>query len=102
MSKRLREPGEPRMKRVRVVTYKMVKVTTPQCEPCYVKFGEAVRNARHELYWNQQELADKLKISRGSIANIETGRQRILLGDIFDFAKVLRLEPKVLFAAVSK
>lgn len=70
--------------------------------PPYVLFGEAVRNARHELGLNQQELADKLGYSRGSIANIEVGRQRILLTDLFAFAKVLRLDPKVLFAAVTK
>lgn len=88
-----------RMKRLKVVTYKMVPAATTWCEPPYVAFGEAVRDARHELGWNQFDLAEKVNLSRGSIANIETGRQRILLGDIFLFAKVLRLDPKKLFAA---
>ena len=68
----------------------------------FMSFGEAVRDARYALEWNQQDLADKMKMSRGSIANIETGRQRILLTDLFDFAKVLRVKPIVFFNAVSK
>lgn len=93
-----------RTKRIKVITYKVVKVTkaVKQVERCYVLFGEAVREARHERGWNQQELADKLNLSRGSIANIEVGRQRILLSDVFDFAKILKLKPADVFAAVSR
>jgi DNA-binding XRE family transcriptional regulator len=83
--------------------YRVVKMTREvlQCERPYVLFGEAVKNARFDLGLTQQELADKLKLSRGSIANIETGRQRVLLSDVFDFAKVLKLKPIALFEAVS-
>jgi ribosome-binding protein aMBF1 (putative translation factor) len=88
--------------RKRVITYRAVTKQVWQCERPYVLFGEAVRDARHALKWNQQELADKMKISRGSIANIETGRQRILLTDLFDFARVLRVKPIVFFNAVSR
>jgi len=93
-----------RTKRIKVITYKVVKFTKAvrQVERPYVLFGEAVKEARHERGWNQQELADKLGYSRGSIANIEVGRQRILLTDLFTFAKVLKLDPKAMFAAVSK
>lgn len=93
-----------RTKRVKVVTYKVVTFTKAvrQVERPYVLFGEAVREARYDRGWNQHELADKLGYSRGSVANIEVGRQRILLTDLLSFAKVLRLDPKVLFAAVTK
>lgn len=93
-----------RTKRVKVVTYKIVKFTkaVKQVERPYVLFGEVVREARHERGWNQQQLADAMKLSRGSIANIEVGRQRILLSDLFDFAKVLKLKPADVFAAVSR
>jgi len=43
----------------------------------------------------------KMGLSRGSIANIETGRQRVLLSDLLDFAKVLKLDPKKLFVAIT-
>jgi len=88
-------------KRKRVVTFITVKKEVMQCEPIYVRFGLAVRDARHELDWNQQALADKMGLSRGSIANIETGRQRVLLSDLLDFAKVLKLDPKKLFVAIT-
>ncbi len=83
--------------------YRVVKITREvlQCERPYVLFGEAVKNARFDLGLTQQELADKLKLSRGSIANIETGRQRVLLSDVLDFAKALKLKPIALFEAVS-
>jgi DNA-binding XRE family transcriptional regulator len=83
--------------------YRVVKITRDvlQCERPYVLFGEAVKNVRIDLGFTQQELADKLKVSRGSIANIETGRQRILLSDVFDFAKVLKVKPIALFVAAS-
>jgi ribosome-binding protein aMBF1 (putative translation factor) len=88
----------------RVRRYRMVTVTKAviQCERPYVLFGEAVRAARFDRGWTQQDLADALKLSRGSIANIEVGRQRVLLSDVFDFAKVLKVSPKWLFNAVSQ
>lgn len=83
--------------------YRVVKVqrTVIQCERPYVLFGEAVRAARFSREMTQQELADKLGYSRASIANIELGRQRVLLSDVFDFAKALGKKPQTFFDAVS-
>lgn len=83
--------------------YRIVKVTRTimQCERPYVLFGEAVAALRADAQMTQQELADKLGYSRASIANIETGRQRVLLSDVFDFAKVLRIKPALLFQEAS-
>lgn len=84
--------------------YRVVKVTREiiQCERPYVLFGEAVRDARLALEMTQEELAAKVGLVRASIANIETGRQRVLLSDLFDFAKALRLTPLKLFHAVQQ
>jgi len=84
--------------------YRVVNVTREvlQCERPYVLFGAAVREARLDMELSQQELADRLGYSRGSIANIELGRQRVLLSDVFAFAKALCLDPKKLFAATAK
>jgi transcriptional regulator with XRE-family HTH domain len=73
-----------------------------QCERPYVLFGEAVRNARLEHEWTQQELADRTGYVRASIANIEIGRQRVLLTDVFVFAKALKIKPQALFKAVQR
>ena len=84
--------------------YRTVKVVRKvlQCERPYVLFGEAIKAARCERGITQQELSERLGMSRGSIANIEVGRQRILLSDIFEFAKVLKVKPITLFEAASK
>lgn len=88
-------------RRVRIYKTIVVKRTLWQVERPYVLFGVAVRGARKDLDMTQQDLADAMKLSRGSIANIETGRQRILLSDVFDFAKVLKVTPAKFFRAVA-
>lgn len=79
--------------------YRVMSITRTimQCERPYVQFGIAVAALRADAKLTQQELADKLGYSRASIANIETGRQRVLLSDVFDFAKALRVKPLLLF-----
>lgn len=97
-----RHKQPPGTRRVRVVTYKTVKRVIAQCEPPYVRFGALVSEQRHKLGWLQQDLADRIGLSRGSIANIETGRQRILMTDVCDFARVLGLDPVKMFSAAIK
>lgn len=48
-------------------------------EPCYVQFGLWLRSKREAAGLTQAEAAALLGMSRGSIANIEGGRQRIQL-----------------------
>lgn len=98
--RRHKQPAGTR--RVRVVTYKTIKRTVAQCEPPYVRFGDLVSEQRHKLGWRQQDLADKMGLSRGSVANIESGRQRILMTDVCDFARVLSLDAVKLFSAAIK
>src|SRR5690242_8839848 len=82
--------------------YRVIRITKTimQCEAPYVRFGEAVRAERLRAEITQQELADRMEYSRASIANIELGRQRVLLSDVFDFATALRVRPRKLFDAV--
>lgn len=66
----------------------------------YAQLGKRIRNRRKALDLTQDKLAEKLAISRGSLANIETGRQRILIHQLYDFAHaletdVLELLPKM-------
>lgn len=69
-------------------------------ELVYRQFGMKVESVRAALGWSQQELADKVKLSRGSIANIETGRQRILMADVELFAAAFNTSPKHLLRGI--
>jgi len=71
-------------------------------EKVYAKFGAAICDARKAHGWTQEQLAAKTHLSRGSIANIEVGRQRVLLHDLFTFAKILKLDAAALFAMLTR
>lgn len=65
----------------------------------YRAFGNAVSTRRKALGLTQAQLASKVKMSRASIANIESGRQNVLLHHVYtlaaalEFAKVGELLP---------
>ena len=59
----------------------------------YAKLGKLVQRKRKELEFTQSELATKLGMSRASLANIETGRQKVLVHHLYKFAEVLKLKP---------
>ena len=69
-------------------------------EPIYRLIGAKIEQTRNALGWTQLELANKVHMSRGSIANIELGRQRILLHDIEKFASAFNMQPKALLRGV--
>lgn len=59
----------------------------------YRAFGERVRRTR-EGRLSQAQLARQMHLSRGSIANIEAGRQRIPLHVLLVLARELGVEPE--------
>jgi transcriptional regulator with XRE-family HTH domain len=54
--------------------------------------GTIIAARRQEIGMLQQELADKVGMSRTSIANVETGRQQIVLTKIRPFAEALGMK----------
>lgn len=58
----------------------------------YRTFGEGVRLRRMKLKMTQADLAAKVGLSRASIANIEQGRQSVLLHNACDMAGALELQ----------
>ncbi len=62
-------------------------------DPVYQKIGSLIQLQRKLLDMKQHDLARKLGISRGSLANIETGRQSILVHQLYKFAETLDLDP---------
>ncbi len=61
--------------------------------PLYKRIGELIKTRRKTLQLKQEHLASTLGISRGSLANIETGRQSILVHQLYKFASALQLAP---------
>lgn len=62
-------------------------------EEIYRHIGAQIRAKRRKLKWKQELLASKLAISRGSLANIEIGNQRVLVHQLYKFAAELNLSP---------
>lgn len=55
----------------------------------YVELGARIRTCREELHLTQAELAEEIGISRTSLTNIESGRQRILVDQLVGLCKRL-------------
>lgn len=58
----------------------------------YRRLGRAVADRRAELGLTQSEVADKLGLSRASLANLENGRQRIMVHQLFALVNALKLK----------
>lgn len=70
-------------------------------ESVYKQIGGIIKSRRKTLGHKQEYLAIKLGISRGALANIETGRQRLLVHQLYKFAAVLELSPADLLPPLS-
>jgi transcriptional regulator with XRE-family HTH domain len=69
-------------------------------EPVYRQFGAKVEQLRIGLDITQLDLAKRIGLKRTSIANIENGKQRILLYDVERFALALGTTPKGLLRGI--
>lgn len=57
----------------------------------YCRLGRAVAERRTQLGLTQAEVAEKIGFSRASLANLETGRQRIMVHQLFALVNALKL-----------
>jgi transcriptional regulator with XRE-family HTH domain len=64
-------------------------------ESIYRHIGEVIRMRRQALRprLTQEALAQRVAISRASLANIETGRQNVLVHQLYALAQALGLQP---------
>jgi transcriptional regulator with XRE-family HTH domain len=62
-------------------------------ESIYTHVGAMIKAKRKGMKLTQSELAGQLMISRASLANIECGRQRVLVHQLYAFAAALQLAP---------
>lgn len=70
-------------------------------EPIYKEIGGIIRALRRRADKAQTVLAGQLGISRATLANIETGRQRILVHQLYAIAKALEVKLDDLLPAAS-
>jgi transcriptional regulator with XRE-family HTH domain len=68
----------------------------------YSRFGQRVRQHRERLNLNQAEIGRAVGLSRASIANIETGRQRTPIHHLYRLARALRVDVHALLPAASE
>lgn len=72
-----------------------------EIEPVHRMVGARIEHMRSMLGWTQEQLAEKVgELGRTSIANIEAGRQRLLLDDIERFARAFGCTPKALLRGI--
>jgi transcriptional regulator with XRE-family HTH domain len=68
-------------------------------ENIYQAIGATIRGKRRSLDMAQETLASRVGISRATLANIETGRQRILVHQLYALADALKIDPKDLLVS---
>lgn len=59
----------------------------------YPEIGGLIRQRRKKQNLTQEKLAPLVGLSRTSLANIESGRQKVLVHQLFAFASALGMEP---------
>lgn len=66
----------------------------PAIEPFYPELGRRIQRARIRLGWAQAELARRMSppLTRASIANIESGKQRVLCHTVVALASLLQVD----------
>jgi len=79
----------------------LVKTRTTQRGFIYGQVGGRVAAARRRKGWSQTDLAKRARLTRGSVANIELGRQRAPLETVWRIGEALGIEPRMLLPSMS-
>lgn len=66
----------------------------------YKRLGPEIKKRRERLGMTQAELGVIVGMTRSSIANIEAGRQRILLHDVYGFCAAFNVTPQTLMKEI--
>jgi transcriptional regulator with XRE-family HTH domain len=62
----------------------------------YARFGQLFRKHREAKLLTQEQVSKMVGLSRTSIANIEAGRQKFMLHQLFDLAAAVDVPPSAL------
>ena len=71
-----------------------------QIEPVYRLLGAKVEMMRNTLGWTQDDLAKRIGLSRASIANLELGRQRLMMHHVEKIANAFNTTTKHLMKGI--
>lgn len=78
----------------------LMRLSPSQVDTLYRLIGRRIsylRSTRQPAPWSQARLAAEVGLARGSIANIEIGRQKPPLDTLWAIARALEVEPRLLF-----
>lgn len=75
---------------------KSPQTITAGVERIYMELGDRIRKHRKRAGYTQEFLADGVGISRAALANVELGRQRIMLHSLSAYARHLGIRPQEL------
>jgi transcriptional regulator with XRE-family HTH domain len=73
--------------------------TEDQVDRLYQAIGDQIKAARTKNKVTQTDLGKRIGLTRSSIANIEAGRQRVMLHWLFQIAQELNIPPHALIVA---
>lgn len=88
-------------RRKRVVTYLTVEREIVTLGPVSSAVAVVLRDLRAKSGMTQEATAALIGISRPALANIEAGRQRVLLEDLWDYARAFDVSVHALFKMIA-
>lgn len=68
----------------------------------YIELGKCMRDARISKDFTQQEVADRLGVSRQTITHWESGRRCVYIDDLFKYCDILGVDVNDVIAPVRK
>jgi transcriptional regulator with XRE-family HTH domain len=78
----------------------IINLEQMRIEAMYAEFGKLIRRHRLRLNLTQDQLADRVGLSRTSITNIEKGRQKVLIHHLIQLAESLQVSPEALLPPI--
>lgn len=68
----------------------------------YTELGTLLREYRKSHLMSQQDIADRLRVSRSTVASWETGRRVIYADDLFKYCDAVNVDINEVIAKVKK
>lgn len=73
-----------------------------QSQRFYRELGRQLKEYRKGCSLSQQDIADRLKVSRSTVGSWEQGRRVIYADDLFKYCDILNVDPNIPLSACKK